>query len=66
LQVRQGHARLVESIAALDDSQLQELRPHHSGKIKETCWIISMMFQHVLYHAGEINYIRALRQQNDE
>jgi hypothetical protein len=64
--LRQGHARLRQSIAALDDSQLLRLRPHHSGVLKETRWIISMMIQHDLYHAGEINYIRALHQGNDE
>jgi hypothetical protein len=31
------------------------------GELKETRWII----QHDLYHAGEINHIRALHQQND-
>jgi len=64
--LREGQSRLRQNIAALDDSELLQLRPHHSGKIKETRWIISMMIQHDLYHAGEINYIRALHQQNDE
>ena len=64
--LRKGQALLVESIAALDDSQLLDLRYHHSGKLKETRWIISMMIQHDLYHAGEINYIRALHQGDDE
>ncbi len=63
--LREGHERLRQSIAALDDAELQRLRWHHSGKYKETRWIISVMIQHDLYHAGEINYIRALHQQND-
>ena len=64
--LREGHARLRQSFATLDDGELRRLRPHHSGKPKETRWIITMMIQHDTYHAGEINYIRALHQQNDE
>lgn len=63
--LRAGHERLHQSIAALEDSQLTELRPHHSGKRKEIRWIIQAMLEHDFYHAGEINYIRALHQQND-
>jgi hypothetical protein len=65
--LREGHQCLREGIAALeDDSELVKLRLHHSGKLKETRWIIMIMMQHDLYHAGEINHIRALRQQNDD
>jgi hypothetical protein len=64
--LRQGHERLVRSISALDDSQLLELRPHHSGRLREIRWIISMMIQHDVYHSGEINHIRALHQGDDE
>ena len=35
------------------------------GEMKETRWIITVMIQHDLYHAGEINHIRSLRQQSD-
>jgi hypothetical protein len=34
-------------------------------ELKETRWIITMIIQHDLYHAGEINHIRALHQHND-
>lgn len=64
--LREGHQRLRLSIAALGDDELPRLRPHHSGTPRETRWIIATMIQHNLYHAGEINYIRALRQQNDD
>ena len=64
--LRGGHARLRASIAALDDEELPRLRRHHSGKMKETRWIIWTMIQHDVYHAGEINHIRALRQGDDE
>jgi hypothetical protein len=64
--LRESHERLRQSIAALDDAELSRPRGHHSGKLKETRWIILVMIQHDLYHAGEINYIRALHQQNDD
>ncbi len=64
--LREGHARLRQSIAALDDAELLRPRPHHSGKLKETRRIIWTMIRHDLYHAGEINHIRALHQQNDD
>jgi hypothetical protein len=64
--VREGHERLRGSIAALHDDELSGLRAHHSGTPRETRWIICTLIEHDLYHAGEINYIRALRQQNDE
>jgi hypothetical protein len=64
--LREGHERLHRSIAALNDDELRRPRPHHSGTPRETRWIIKTMIEHDLYHAGEINYIRALRQQDDE
>jgi hypothetical protein len=33
--------------------------------MKETRWIIKSMIERDLYHAGEINRMRALRQRND-
>jgi hypothetical protein len=35
------------------------------GEQKETRWIITAMIQHDLYHAGEINHLRALIQGTD-
>jgi hypothetical protein len=64
--LREGHQRLRRSVATLNDDELLRLRPHHSGTLRETRWLIATMIEHDLYHAGEINYIRALHQQNDE
>ena len=64
--LREGHNRLYHSLEALeDDDELLTLRPHHMGTPRETRWIMMIMMQHDLYHAGEINHIRALHQQND-
>ena len=65
--LREGHARRHDAIAALeDDAELARPRAHHSRQGVETRWIILVMLQHDLYHAGEINHIRALKQGDDE
>ncbi len=58
--LREGHARLRQSIACLEDADLLHPRRTNWGEMKEARWIISTMIQHDLYHAGEINHIRAL------
>jgi uncharacterized damage-inducible protein DinB len=62
---REGHRRLRQHVAVLDDAELARPRRTNWGEMKETGWIISVMIQHDLYHAGEVNHIRALRQGND-
>ena len=66
--LRMGHERLRGSLAALaDDAELLRPRRTNWGEPRETRWIIVVtMMQHDLYHAGEINHLRALRQSNDE
>jgi hypothetical protein len=64
--LRAGQERLRRSIAALtDDSELLRPRLTNWGEWKETRWIIVVMIQHDLYHAGEINHLRSLRQGTD-
>jgi hypothetical protein len=43
------------------------LRPRLTnwGERQQTRWIIAVMIQHDLYHAGEINHLRSLRQGTD-
>jgi hypothetical protein len=65
-RLREGHALFRAGIAALDDEGLLALRRSPQGKMRETRWIISIVLQHNLYHAGEINHIRCLHQQDDE
>ena len=65
LWLREGQERLRASVAALDDAELLRPRMTNWGELKETRWIIAVMIEHDLYHAGEINHLRALHQQND-
>ena len=63
--LNESHSRLRQSVDKLDDAGLLEQRRLNWGGTAETRWIISVMIQHDLYHAGEINHIRALRHGND-
>ena len=64
--LRAGQERLRQSIAALDDdAELLRPRLTNWGAWEETRWIIAVMIQHDLYHAGEINHLRSLRQGTD-
>jgi hypothetical protein len=58
--LRDCHDRLRRSVAALDDAELARPRRTNWGELKETRWIIAIMLQHDLYHAGEINHLRSL------
>jgi hypothetical protein len=64
--LREGQALVRAGLAALDDADLLGLRRSPQGKLRETRWIIAIMIQHDLYHAGEINHIRCLHQGDDE
>lgn len=64
-RLREGQRLLRERVAALDDEELLTPRRTNWGERYETRRIIAIMIQHDLYHAGEINHLRALRQGND-
>lgn len=64
--LEEGQRCLRASVDALSDDA-DPLRPRRTnwGDVKETRWIVKAIIEHDLYHAGEINRMRALRQQND-
>ena len=65
--LREAHRRLRDHVAALeDDAELLLPRPSYWGEERAIRWQVNTMIQHDLYHAGEINHIRALHQQNDD
>jgi len=64
--LRDAHQQLRSHFAALeDDSELLRPRLGPSGMQHETRWLVKTMIENDLYHAGEINHLRALRQAND-
>ena len=62
----EGHRRWLASVRALsDDSELDRDRLTNWGESLPTRDIIRIMIAHDLYHAGEINHLRALLQSTD-
>jgi len=62
----EGHRRWLASVRALpDDSELDRDRLTNWGERLPTRVIIRIMIAHDLYHAGEINHLRALLQGTD-
>ena len=65
--LKAGQRACTEPVQALDDDdELIPLRNAHWGEEYETRWLINTIIQHDLYHAGEINHIRSLRQETDK
>ena len=57
----EGHGRWLASVRALpDDAELDRDRLANWGERLPTCVLIRIMIAHDLYHAGEINHLRAL------
>ena len=51
--------------ALVGDAELLQPRPANWGELKEMQWLITVLIGHDLYHAGEINHLRALLQKTD-
>jgi len=64
--LRQGHERLLALLAPLDDDALASPRPTHWGEQIPLRRVLAVLVEHDLYHAGEINHLRALLQGDDE
>lgn len=58
--LRRSHVALMAHVASLSDEDLAKVRYANWGQLRETRWLLSMLLQHDLYHAGEINRMRAL------
>ena len=65
--LRDGQQLLLDHVSALtDDAELLAPRKANWGAECETRFLINTMIQHDLYHGGEINHIRSLRQETDK
>ena len=63
--LKEGQRSLRSHVAELTDDRLLEPCRANWGEMKDIRWIIATMIEHLIYHAGEINHIRALCQTND-
>jgi uncharacterized damage-inducible protein DinB len=57
--------QLRAHVASLDDGELLAARRAHWGRECETRWLITVMIEHDIYHAGEINHLRSLHHRDD-
>lgn len=64
--LRKAHAVFRNGIAGCTDDQLTTTPSGYWDKPRELQWSIEVLIQHDVYHAGEINHIRALRHGNDD
>jgi hypothetical protein len=58
--LNRAQAQLRTHVAGLHDDDLLLARPANWGKSYETLWLIKVMIEHDLYHAGEVNHLRSL------
>ena len=63
----QAHDYLVAAFSELaDDTELDTPRTAHWGELLPTRKLMTIVLEHDIYHAGEINRTRALLQKNDD
>jgi hypothetical protein len=55
-----SHALWMRSLSALEDEQLDLLRPLHWGQMARLFDIVVLIAGHHVYHAGEINQLLAI------
>lgn len=63
---RTWHEKWLESLAALDDEALAEPTTAHWGSVLSMRRVAAAVIEHDLYHAGEINHLRAVLQGTDK
>ncbi len=63
--LREAHEGLRAAVAGLEDAELDGERPVPWGGTLPLVELLQLLVRHDLYHAGEINHLRALAQDND-
>jgi hypothetical protein len=63
--LREGHRLFVAGVASLSDTDLDAMKRVHWGETYPLRFAIDTMIRHDIFHAGEINHLRALRHGND-
>ena len=56
----QGHRLVLQTLEDLPDEDLDAARPYYGGKTHSAYALFSIIAEHDLYHAGQINYVRNL------
>lgn len=63
--LKAGQVQIRDNIAALDDAGLLQSVRTNWGSREQAGWVATVMIEHDLYHAGEINHIRSLYVEGD-
>lgn len=62
---RDGQAKLLAALAGLEDGAMAHPARAHWGEMLPVRRVFASMIEHDLYHAGEINHIRAMLRDED-
>ena len=63
--LREGQRLFIAALSALSDDDLTVVKPTHWDAPYTVRFAIETIIRHDLFHAGEINHLRALMQGND-
>jgi uncharacterized damage-inducible protein DinB len=63
--LREMHALLADTLAAMEDGDLDRMVATNWGSREPASWIFDRMIHHDVYHAGEINLLRGLQTGTD-
>lgn len=55
-----GHELVIQTLALQDEHDLEMQRPYYGGKSFTTFEVFTIVAEHDIYHAGQINYVRNL------
>jgi hypothetical protein len=56
----EGHTLVLQTLGGLTDEDLNAVRPYYGGKTYTAYEVFTIVAEHDVYHAGQINYIRNL------
>jgi hypothetical protein len=56
----EGHALVLATLEAWDEDRLEEARPYYGGKTHTALEVFSIVAEHDVYHAGQINFVRCI------
>jgi diadenosine tetraphosphatase ApaH/serine/threonine PP2A family protein phosphatase len=57
---REAHRRWLDDLAAVEEGQVEELRPAHWGEEAPLFDIVTLIARHHVYHAGELNQVLSI------
>jgi hypothetical protein len=56
----EGHTLVLATLDSLTDEDLDQPRPYYGGKTHTAYEVFSIVAEHDVYHAGQVNFVRCL------